>query len=94
MFLFFNFYFLIIILYNTFYKMEKNLNLPKELNIKSNLRNKIKNEVSLKLNDFNIELYQYILQDLQYKDASDEYQNEIKIFLEKELKKFITTVFK
>tara|TARA_B100000902_G_C27317303_1_gene922119 strand:+ start:1890 stop:2114 length:225 start_codon:yes stop_codon:yes gene_type:complete len=74
--------------------MEKNLNLPKELNIKSNLRNKIKNEVSLKLNDFNIELFQYILQDLQYKDASEEYQNEIKIFLEKELKKFLTMVFK
>tara|TARA_B100000927_G_scaffold285783_1_gene276323 strand:- start:707 stop:931 length:225 start_codon:yes stop_codon:yes gene_type:complete len=74
--------------------MEKNLNLQKELNIKSNLRNKIKNEVSLKLNDFNIELFQYILQDLQYKDASEEYQNQIKIFLEKELKKFLTMVFK
>ena len=74
--------------------MEKNLNLQKELNIKSNLRNKIKNEVSLKLNDFNIELFHYILQDLQYKDASEEYQNQIKIFLEKELKKFLTMVFK
>ena len=74
--------------------MEKNLNLQKKLNIKSNLRNKIKNEVSLKLNDFNIELFHYILQDLQYKDASEEYQNQIKIFLEKELKKFLTMVFK
>ena len=74
--------------------MENNVNLEKELNIKSNLHNKIKKEISLKLNDFNIELYQYILQDLQYKDASDEYQNEIKIFLEKELKKFITSLFK
>lgn len=74
--------------------MENNLNLPKELNIKSNLHNKIQKEVSLILNDFNIDLYQYILQDLQYKDASEEYQNKIKIFLEKELKKFIDTVFK
>ena len=74
--------------------MENNVNLEKELNIKSNLHNKIKKEISLKLNDFNIELYQYILQDLQYKDASEEYQNEIKIFLEKELKKFITSLFK
>ena len=70
------------------------MNLQKELNIKLNMHNKIKKEISLKLNDFNIELYQYILQDLQYKDASEEYQNEIKIFLEKELKKFITSLFK
>ena len=74
--------------------MENNVNLQKELNIKLNMHNKIKKEISLKLNDFNIELYQYILQDLQYKDASEEYQNEIKIFLEKELKKFITSLFK
>tara|TARA_Y100000389_G_C17086454_1_gene329138 strand:+ start:199 stop:423 length:225 start_codon:yes stop_codon:yes gene_type:complete len=74
--------------------MENNMNLQKELNIKLNMHNKIKKEISLKLNDFNIELYQYILQDLQYKDASEEYQNEIKIFLEKELKKFITSLFK
>ena len=70
------------------------MNLQKELNIKLNMHNKIKKEISLKLNDFNIELYQYILQDLQYKDVSEEYQNEIKIFLEKELKKFITSLFK
>ena len=74
--------------------MENNVNLQKELNIKLNMNKKIKKEISLKLNDFNIELYQYILQDLQYKDASEEYQNEIKIFLEKELKKFITSLFK
>ena len=46
------------------------------------------------LNEFNIELYQYILENLQYKDSSKEHQNEIKIFLEKELKKFFNKVIK
>ena len=80
----------------------KNLDLPDELNMILNLNgnqgnslsDNIKKNVSLNLNDFNIELYHYILEDLQYKDASKEYQREIKIFLEKELKDFLAKVFK